>query len=38
METAEVIEEEPEEMVVRAHLAMVDLPVEESCDLLRDVE
>lgn len=38
VETAEVSEGEPEEMVLPAHLAKEDLPVEEPCDLLRDFE
>ena len=33
-----MIEEELEEMVLPAHLAMEDLPAEVSCELLMDVE
>lgn len=38
VETVEVIEEGSEEMVLRAHPAMEGPPIEESCDLLRDVD
>ena len=34
VETVEVIEEDSEEMVPRAHLAKEDLPTEEAYDLL----